>query len=281
MIRNETENFEAFDLVASALEELELHEASVKAHKAEEDKDTRRSAPAEGENSSAAWEQPALDNAKRYLEKALKRPSATSVEDQDTLTKAREPKGDEEYFKAHYLVAITDYFSGEPNRAINLFEHILNPQPPDTSAHRAAKKARETADKAFIDEVHYNLGAAYFEAGKLTAAISEFDDVIKSTEKTDLSLELLARSAKALAHAKYWQQRRDKADSNQAWEEIRQVKPRLRKDNIFLFRIGWRNGIILRKRKIDKKTARLIVRIIAEARHELDRKESPTVAGAA
>jgi predicted Zn-dependent protease len=280
MIQNETENFEAFDLVASALEELELHEASVKAHEAEEGKDSRISASANAEKFAATSEQSALDNARRYLQEALKQTPASSIEGQDIAIKDGESRGDEEYFKAHYLVAITDYFSGQPT--VDLFERILNPpQAPDTDAHRAAKKARETADKAFVEEVRYNLGAAYFERKELGEAISQFDSVIKSTEKSDLSLELLARSAKALAHARRWQKDGDQADSNQAWEEIRQVKPQLRKDNIFLFRIGWRNGIILRKRKIDKKTGRSIARIIAEARHELDRKESPTVAGAA
>lgn len=269
MTQNETDNYEAFDLVASALEELKLYEVSVRAHEAKEKKGSRVSAPANGENFLATSE-PALNEARRYLEEALNETPRTSTEDQDPLRKADPPKGDEEYFKAHYLTAMTDYFNDRPDAAGDLFERILSPpKAPGTSAHRAAKKAHETADKAFLEEVRYNLGAAYFEQNKLGRAIAEFDAVIESTERTDLSLELLARSATALAHATRYQEVSDKGDSNRAWAEVREVNKQLRKEKIFLFRIRWRNGIILQARKIDQRTAHSIRRILNEVKSRL------------
>ena len=259
MTQNETDNYEAFDLVASALEELELYEASLKAHEAEAEKDLRISVSANGEDFAARSGHEALDKARAYLEDAVKEPQGSLTADKETAKKDKKPGGDKEYFKAYYLLAMTDYLSGQPT-AVDQFELILNPpQAPNTSAHRAAKKARDTADKAFVEEVRYNLGAAHFEAGNFADAIIQFDEVIKNT-RGDLPLQSLARAAKALVLAK------QSRSGRTVKRETRNIKTQLFKDAIFVFRIGWRNGIIIRKRKIDQKTARSIRRILAEVK---------------
>jgi hypothetical protein len=276
MIRNETEEFEAFDLVASALEELKLHEASVKPQAAEK-KDSREATPGEDKSFAAKSDQRALDDARRYLQAALNE-TPPAANEKPTSKTERQPKGDQEYFKAHYLVAMTEYLSDNPGTAADFFGIILNPATKkpkalNESAYRAAMEASKITDPAFVEEVSYNLGASFFEKKEFGQAITQFDSVIESTKEKDLLLELLARSAKALAHANRHSETPGTNDSYNAEVEMSEVEKLLTADARFFSRIGWRNGLILRKRKIDQRTAQSIRGILKEVRHELARKK--------
>src|SRR5437763_837863 len=224
MTGNATHNFEAFDLVASALEELEIHEATVKKRGRHHERDAPISTFVNDEKSGPGSGDKAVENARLFLEQAVTKPQSTSGEDQRISMTDKQPSGDPEYFKAHYLIALTDYFRDSPDVAANFFKRILNPpDSPDTSAHLAAKNAHATATASFLHEVRYNLGAAYFQMELVDEALKEFEGVIQSTQKRDLAWELLARSAKVSAH-------RYTHDIRNARREMREVNRQLMQD---------------------------------------------------
>ena len=280
---NETDNFAAFDLVASALEELDLHEALVRADPNGVEKVSPRSFWAEDEVFTVTPEQETLNNARGYLKDAVTRRKETRrTEDQETTPKQDEkPGGDEKYFKAYYLLAMTDYLSGKSEPAAELFKQILDARKaPETDAQRGIKIASANVNQALLAEVRYNLGAAQLEAGKTSEAITNFGIVIADSEKDSL-LQLSARLGIALAHAKESSSQRAEAK-----KEIRKIRRLLLKDAIFLFRVGWRGALgwpgafTIKKRKIDQQTADAFRLVLDRVRKELDSEASQTVAPA-